>query len=290
VRSSSRISCRRAASTPILEGGWALGLLLAIAWTLASAEPACAQVIGKSKQAGSKGTTPEVPLVIGAGIEFESDGQSREAEYPLVVEYDVTPRLKANLELSYVSIQSKSSDVSSANGVGDFETSLEYEFLSESRLGPALTALGGIKWPTATAPDLGTGETDYTLGLIASKELGDVDVDLGAEYTFVGSPRGVHLGNTFEVSLAAEWELTRLVDLEGEVLYLRGGGATLGNQAGTGAVFPTSSLGGSSTYQFTVGVAEHVNDHLKLEEGVVLEPDGSWQAVVFVEWDFGGRR
>ena len=267
-------------------------LVIVIVIALAAAEPAVAQVIGKSKQAEGRGAGQGVPLLVGSGIEFQSDGQSWEAEYPVVLEYGVSDDLKLNLEWSYITIHSKSKpDVQSDRGSGDLETFIEYGFLPEAGYRPALTGVAGIKWPLSNDPDLSTGEIDYTVGLIASEELADWSVDIGASYTFLGSPPDARLGNVFELSLALERPLYRFIDVEGEFLYSRGGGARATSQSGAGGVLGSELTGGNgSPYQFTIGFAEHVNDYLKLEQGVVLEPDGSWQAVVFWELDFSGGR
>jgi hypothetical protein len=45
---------------------------------------------------------------------------------------------------------------------------------------------------------------------------------------------------------------------------------------------------GSNEIEATLGVAEHLNEFLKLEEGVIIQKDGSWQVVFAWEWDFGG--
>jgi hypothetical protein len=188
------------------------------------------------------------------------------------------------VEPDVVYIKSKSEDVGSVSGLGDLETAVEYEFLGERRYRPALTAEGLIKWPTATNPDIGAPGTDFSFGLIASKDLVFMDLDLNALYTFVGDPEQK---DTLEFSLAGEYHLNRHIDLEAEVLTAIGTAGIRG-RPGTIAGFG-GSRGGGDTTEGTLGCAWHVNHHLKLEQGVVLGSDHSWQIVFAWEWSFAGK-
>src|SRR5439155_6252920 len=137
-----------------------------------------------------------------------------------------------------------------------------------------------------------TGEADYSIGPIVTKELVPFDLDLNAVYTFVGSPPGVHLQNTFEASLAAEWHLTTVLDIEAEVVTSTGAGGRFHGQAGS--LGSLANIGGAvlgqSESEGTLGFAEHLSDRFELEEGMILKSDGSWQAVAGWEFDFGEGR
>ena len=94
-------------------------------------------------------------------------------------------QLKLNIEPNFVQIVAKSKDARTVGGLGDLETSVEYEFLRERRYRPALGVQGLIKWPTATDPDLGTPGHGYSLGLIATKDFVYFNADINLLYTFV---------------------------------------------------------------------------------------------------------
>ncbi|TMQ58828.1 MAG: hypothetical protein E6K76_06810 [Candidatus Eisenbacteria bacterium] len=250
---------------------------------VAIAQPASATIV-KTKR------LRELALVIGSGIEYESDGDQTEYGFPFLLEFEPSDALGFTFEPSYVSIRDKNAG-RTVRGVGDLETTVAWEFLGERRNRPALAVEGSAKWPTAKHEEIGTGKADYSLGGIISKEFVHVDLDLEALYTFVGSPPGVNLRNTFEASLAAEWHLSSFLDLEGEVVTSSGSGSgfrgqpgTLGGLGGLGA----SEKGGRET-EGTLGLAEHLTDHLKLEEGIIYGSDGSWQAVAAWELDFAER-
>ena len=210
-------------------------------------------------------------LIVGGGFEFETDHGRSEYNFPLLVEYNFTERLRATLEPTVAYIDSKSPDVRSVGGWGDLETSMQWEFLRERRYRPALTLDGIIKWPTATKPDLGDPGRDYSLGVIASKDFVYLDIDLGLHYTSVGDSEA---HDNFELTVAGEWPLPWNHRL-----------SVLMESATT---FETGRSGRTAT-EGTAGLAWRVNSFLKLEGGGTVRSDGTWQVVFAWEWNFGGE-
>ena len=263
---------------------FSVSLLIAVAW-LTAAAPAGA-VIFKTKRPGQY---KELALTLGSGLEYETDGEETEYGFPFLVEYGFTKMLKVSVEPSYILVRRKNG--TSLSGLGDLETTLTCEFPTERRYRPGFALEGVIKWPTAAAGDLGTGEADYSLGAIVSKEFVRFDLDFNAIYTFIGSPPGVQLQNTFEISLASEWHLSSVLDIGVEAVTSAGAGGHFHGQPGSLGSF--GNIGGpeqgQSESEGTLGLAEHLSDHFKLEEGMVLKSDGSWQAVFAWEFDFEDR-
>ena len=261
--------------------------LIAVSLIAVSA-PASARIL-KTKRPGQPGQG--LALTIGSGFEYETDPEESEFGYPFLIEYELTKTLKLSAEPSYVQIRSKPGQRgTSVSGSGDFETTVEYEFIGERRHRPALTAEGIVKWPTAAYDAIGTHEMDYSIGLIVSKELVGFDLDFNALYTFVGSPPDVPLENSTEVGLASEWHVRPSFDLLAEVVTSTGGGVrgrsgSLGSLGGRANAIGISE----SLTEGTLGFALHLNDFLKLEQGVIAKSDGSFQAVFAWEWDFSGR-
>jgi len=253
---------------------------------VAGGPPAAARIL-KTRPAS---TYQELALTLGSGLEYESDGEQTELGYPFLVEYGVTERLTLTAEPGFSSIHAKDGP-GSASGFGELETGATWQLVSGRRHRPEISAEGVIKWPTASRPELGSGRIDYSLGAIVSKAFVQVDLDLEAIYTFVGSPPGTHLSNPLECSLAAEWHLLRWLDLEGEVVTSSGGVSFRGQSGSIGgfAGGPATERLGRET-EGTLGVAERLAEHLKIEQGMILKSDGSWQAVAAWEWDFGEGR
>src|SRR5882672_4406586 len=227
-------------------------------------------------------------LTVGSGFEYATDSEQSEYGYPFLIDYGFSDKLKVTIEPSYVFLKSKAGG--SVSGLGDLETTVESELVKERRYRPALTLEGIVKWPTARHAELGTGERDYTVGLLLDKEFVGWDADFNATYTFVGSPPGAHLQNTIEVALASEWHLTRTLSIVGEVVTTHGSGVFRGQPgsiSGIGGLPRVASEPFGNESEGTLGLAERLNHHLKLEEGGILKTDGSWQAVFGWEWDFG---
>ena len=242
--------------------------ILIVASLVATAQPVSARIL-TTKPTPSETWNPILPLTIGGGFEFQTDRQQSEYDFPMLLEYNFSEQLKATVEPNFVYIESKSTNVTSVGGVGDLETSMEWEFLRERRFRPALTLEGIIKWPTAAHPDLGSPGRDYSLGLIASKDLVFVDVDLGVRYTSIGDPQG---HDNFEVTVAGELPLNHFWSLEGESVT---------------AI--ETGHGGRTDTEGTVGVLWHATKHLKLEVGGTLKSDGTWQVISAWEWSFAGE-
>jgi len=226
---------------------------------------------------------PLVALTIGSSVEYERSSDQSQLEFPFFVEYNFIPELKLTIEPSVVHIEPHERGESSATGLGDLETELDYEFVRERRYRPALTAVTITRWPAATPSSLGDPGHDYSIGLVASKDLVVVDLDLRLLYTFVGDP---HSDNLLEASLAAEWHLNYRFDLEAEVVHTFGG-ATSGARRGIGSGGLIRETPADVT-EGTVGLAWHISKRFKLEEGAVFSSDGSWRAVLAWEFSFGG--
>ena len=227
---------------------------------------------------------PLLPLTIGSGIEFETNSESSQYDFPFLLEYNLTEPLRITIEPDLTYIHAKTKDARTVTGFGDLETSLEYEFVRERRYRPAFTAEGVIRWPTASDPDIGDPGRDYSIGVIASKDLVFIDLDLSGMYTFVGDPNN---RDAFEISLAGEWHLNYRFDVEAEIVHAIGGGGIQGQPGTLTGIGPTSP--GTDLTEGTVGIAWHASKRLKIEQGATFRSDGTWQIVFAWEWSFSGE-
>lgn len=251
---------------------WAAAALLALA-------PSAYAKILTTKPSASSGA--DLPLTIGSGFEYQNDADAREIDLPFLLEYNFSEQLKLIVEPTYIDFRSNVAGGASSKGLGDLETSLEYEFIPERRYRPAVSLQTLVKWPTAHDTIIGTRKTDYALGLIASKDLVFMDVDFNALYTVVGGPPK----NVLELSLAGEWHLSPWFDIEGEVVTASGGGGLVGAAGTTGVRANANSQGNQSGTELLLGMAQHFNKHLKIEEGYNLQ---AAQYVLAWEWSFAG--
>ncbi len=218
--------------------------------------------------------TPFYSLVIGSGFEYQRDQDQTEYGFPILIEYNFSEQLKLTIEPKFTRIVGRDAGSRSVSGFGDLETTVDYEFLRERRYRPALSLEGAIRWPTAEDSDLGEPGRDYTFGLVASKDLVLVDIDLNVLYTFIGDHEQE---DTVDISLAAEWHVNGYVGVIAEVANVTRLG-TLGS----------GSTGGRHETEATIGLSWQANKFFKFEQGVVFKEGGIWEAVFAWEWNFGG--
>lgn len=169
---------------------------------------------------------------------------------PLLVEWDMTDRFDVALTIPYiwqhgqgvlstlgvgpVRARARRGRLTAAarttteEGLGDILLEGDYRLADEWPLIPELTGIVEIKFPTADdRKGLGTGEFDELLGLDLRKRLSERWTTLlDLSYTFVGSPRGIPLQNSFGWSLGASYRVTSALRLsaylEGEMAIARG--------------------------------------------------------------------
>ena len=254
---------------------------------LAFATPATARILKtrRVEQAGGP-----LALTVGSGFEYETDGEESEYGFPFLAEYALTDIIKLRAEPSFILIRKKVGGTIS--GPGDLETAVTFEFPTERRYRPAVALEALVKWPTARRGDLGTGQTDYTLGAIVSKEFVQFDAEVNAAYTMVGDPSGLSLKDTFEASCAMEWHLNGWLDLVGEAVTAGGAGGRFRTRSSALGGF--ANIGGPEQGQteteVTLGLTETRGEFLKYEQGVVIKSGGTFQFVFAWEWDFGGGK
>ena len=257
--------------------------LMAFTGALALTQPAAARLL-RTGPTPLEHWTPLVALTIGSSVEYEHAGDQSQFEFPFFVEYNLTPALKATIGPNVVHIEPKKGNGRSVTGLGDLETALDFEFVHERRYRPALTAEGVVRWPAATNSDLGEAGRDYSIGLIASKDLVFVDLDLRLLYTFLADRQSP---DVFEISFAAQWHLNYRFDVEAEVVHSFGGGTGSASllSSGSGGIIRRAD---ADLTEGTLGLAWHVSKRLKLEQGAVFSSDGTWRLVLAWEFSFGG--
>ena len=103
----------------------------------------------------------------------------------------------------------QSSVTQTEDGLGDLLLKGSFIVLPEQTWVPEITPYLKIKFPTADdSRGLGTGEFDETLGVDVTKRLiGDLFGYVTLSYTFIGSPPGEDLRNTFGWSVGAAYAI-----------------------------------------------------------------------------------
>jgi len=246
------------------------GFLVTLA-VLAGTGPAFAQsTIYKTRKSASSTWSTVLPLTIGSGFEFETNKDQTEWGFPILIQYNFTETLQVSLEPAFGHIKGKTEDVRTVGGLSDLETSIDWEFLRERRWTPALGFEGTIRWPTASHPELGNRNHDYSVGLVLSKDMVFFDLDSNVIYTFSGD-RDVQ--SDLEISVAAEYPLSRWLDLDAEFVQ----------------TIETGRGRSDRPREVTFGVSWHIDPFWTIEYGTQVRSDRSWQLLLGWQYSFGGN-
>ncbi len=248
----------------------ALSLFIVAVGAIVGARAGLAQsTIYRTRKSASSTWSPILPLTVGSAFEFETNKEKTEWGFPILIQYNFTETLQVSLEPSFEHIKGKTDDVRTVGGLGDLETSIDWEFFRERRWTPALGLEGTVRWPTASDPDLGDRHHDYSVGLVISKDLALFEVDSNVIYTFSGDP---DQQSGLEISIAAQYPLSRWIELDAEFVQIIENG-------------PGRS---ERPREFTFGIGWHVNPFLTIEYGTELNSDGTWQELLGWQYSFGG--
>lgn len=156
-------------------------------------------------------------LQLSATYEYQRSGEGTEHALPFAVEYGVTDRVALLVEpVVYTSIRARAG--TSATGLGDLETTLQYLAWPERGRRPGIALAGEVKFPTAHNASIGTGRADFTPYLIVTKAVFGLDVHANVGYSFVGKPPGTPAQNTINFAFAIDRHVSRRFDLLAEVL------------------------------------------------------------------------
>jgi len=150
----------------------------------------------------------------------------------------------------------------SESGVGDLLLKVSYIVLEERDFVPEIAPYVRIKFPTADSDrGLGTGEFDETIGVDLSKRLiHGLFGYLSLSYTFIGSPPGSDLRNSFGWSLGPAYALGPVSVfgfLEGATVIAPGQGDPLDVRVGAEfGLLPALKLTGAVTRGLSKGSAD----------------------------------
>jgi len=148
-----------------------------------------------------------------AELEYAKDDKDKETSLTFTLTYGVSEKCDIVLEIPYLWLDPE--EEASVDGVGDIEIGPEYCLFEGSDSLPAASL--GLTIKTATGDEdegLGSGEIDYGLKAIFSKELIGAAFDLELAYTLVG---GEGEDDVFSYELVSEYPLNDSFSLAGEI-------------------------------------------------------------------------
>lgn len=189
-------------------------LIVLLGTALVASAPAQASLARSAAGAKNMGESGLITVDTAAQLEDESDGKSWVAETGVQVQ--ASDRLQLLVEaVLYERTEPDSGRV--ASGLGDTELTVSWIALKEKGMFPPVVLAAKVKLPTARNDEIGTGRADYSGLLVLGKELGELELNVEAEYATFGSPSGKSLKDQFIYTLGAEYGLNDYLAVYTEV-------------------------------------------------------------------------
>ncbi|MFC1667704.1 transporter, partial [Candidatus Omnitrophota bacterium] len=159
------------------------------------------------------GTVEKRRIEIESGFEYVKQADE-ENNLSFVLKYGIIKNLDLGIEIPYTFIDFNES--ANVDGMGDIQCTTKYHFLDETQNLPALALSCSIKTKTGDK-GLSSGEVDYALTGIMTKEIREFTTHVNFGYTIVGEPEGEKLDDIFSYGLAIEYPVNEKLNIAGEL-------------------------------------------------------------------------
>lgn len=165
------------------------------------------------------GTVEPGHLEVELGWEYaRQPNDDRENSIAIVLKTGlIWDRLDFGIEIPYLFLNPDEGE--DEDGFGDVEAAVKLRFLDESDTFPALAAAVGIKTTTGDEDKgLGSGEIDVPINFIATKGFDRLTLHANLGYNVIGKPEGEDVSDTVGYGVAAEYAVTEIFCIVGEVV------------------------------------------------------------------------
>ena len=203
---------------------------------------------------------------IEAGFEHQRASTGTESAAPFALGYGLTDRLELLIEPVFLD-RVHDKGLGAVQGIGDLELTLTSDLFRSADRRSGFALAGEAKLPTARNRRIGSGQADFTLWSIASRQSGSWDTHANLGYTIIGKPAGVSVTNVVNYGLAEEYRVSSKWEIVAEVF---------GNTAALAEGADTPSATGESVLTPEIGGAETVG-----ALGV------RWHAATALTWSLG---
>lgn len=223
------------------------------------------------------------PLELGqvqieAGFNYWSAPEIHHYDIPLALTYGIVPNVEAGVGWGPLVEHRIEEYPGDGNGMGDVLFTGKGKLVERDDIMPAISLAPTLKIPTADHDnEMGSGETDYDLTLIASKSLTDEDgIHVNIGYSWLGRDSDDDdIYNLFHYGVAADHEVTSEIQLVGEVFAQK--------ELGSGS---------KSALQFNAGLRYQLFEGLTLDAAAGGKIDGDaphFTTTAGLTWIFGGE-
>jgi hypothetical protein len=155
-------------------------------------------------------------LEFGYNANFHAPGVSTAQDLPLALRFAVSRRVL--LEYDGDNPVSQTAGGVRTTGLGDTQLGIQFVLQHEQESQPGVAFAYYIKVPSASsAKGLGTGRVDHNFIALISKKLGSTTIDFNAFYLLSGRPSDNGHASSGQAALAASHNLTKRLELQGEI-------------------------------------------------------------------------
>lgn len=150
-----------------------------------------------------------------SGFEY-ADKADDEYTWTTTIKYGILETWDLGIEVPYQYLEVSEGD--DVNGWGDIVICSKVRFLNETMDFTAFALGFKIKTKSARCnKGLGTGELDYTINAILSREFNKLISHVNLGYTYVGAPEGQNQDDVFSYAWALEYPFDERLNLVGEL-------------------------------------------------------------------------
>ena len=174
-------------------------------------------------------------LEVGYNANFQAPGIHLQQDMPLALRFAVSRRLL--LEFDGDSPSSQTDAGVRTTGAGDSQLGIQVVLQHEKESHPGFSLAYYTKLPTAdNAQGLGTGRVDHNFIALVSKKVGGTTLDFNATFLFSGRTTENGHAASGQGALAASRNVTRRVEIQGELSGYSRSDAQSGAMLALGAV------------------------------------------------------
>ena len=249
---------------------WIRVLVTAIFVTAVAFNPAYAGIENRPLDSDEAETLPPGTVSVSFGpVHAKEDDGDVEINLSLDLTYGITKNFEVGIDIPSLFLSPQEGN--DTEGFGDVSLRPEWVFYQESRMLPSLSMAGTVKFPTGSErKGLGSGLTDYTVELLASKSFGptmgekSMLLSVNLTHTFVGGADDI-FSPSANMAYFVNDNLTVVGELLGEILTKK------------------------NSLRSLVGVIYGTSSSIAIDAGVgfgLINADLDWSVTVGITYDF----
>ena len=245
-----------------------VGCVIALAMSLGVMAGGRAEASLARNAAVVKSTGDVGALTMDTAGALESDPDGKVWSFEAAFQYQLSRRLQLLAEAVPVTIHEPDGG-ERTSGFGDTDVTMSWLVSGGNARIPDIVLGAKVKIPTARAGELGTGRPDVSALVIASREYGELELNLETEFAKFGQAGDERLKDQVIYAFSAEYSLNDFMAVYGEVS---------GNSRPTASESRTDAARLGAELDFRIGrlVAPYVTFEASTENDVAIRSGIEW--------------